>query len=616
MATDTALQNAVHGVPTAEGGPSERELRVATLVRQLYGRALAARRPLISQWKKNYRVLNNKTWGTRGESWIPNPEMAEIWPVVSSMVAWMTDQRPTIEVTPSMQPFTDYADFYQALATDMNSILQASFIENGLDAEIAKALWDVMTYGVGYLKTGWEPWLADGLGDSVFRRRDPFTIYPDPNARNPQELNYIIEARVMTIADLDRSIPGSMKLLGAGGGLDDRDDSPHKLDVDGAQSRTPAPDIAKNLGGIRPIVYAGDGTPGALGAATQSRHSETPSSRATGSLQDSPMVLVMECWIRDYTTKTLDNGTAQVVDNWRCIVVSGNRVLLDHSASDINAFPTHPYDKLVMYDTGEWYGPCLVEFLTPAQESINRILGAIEYNMLLMGNPILVESPRSASQNKRISNRPGQRMEANPHEVQWLQPPQMHPQIAVQLIQFYQSKIESISGLSAIVRGFSPNGRNAQGVMDTVQDAAFVRVRATLRELERCLRGAASKMAATIAEFYTEERFLSMLGPDGDRTTKALRARHFYITEKEGQGKRIPLRFSLLADAGSQLPTSKQARSADAERLFALGAIDHLELLKAKQWPNYAVVAKRMMEQQAAAGMLGQPPGARQRTRA
>jgi hypothetical protein len=73
------------------------------------------------------------------------------------------------------------------------------------------------------------------------------------------------------------------------------------------------------------------------------------------------------------------------------------------------------------------------------------------------------------------------------------------------------------------------------------------------------------------------------------------------------------LRFTVVADAGSQLPTSRQARAAEAERLFALGAIDALELLKAKQWPNHAVVAKRIMEQQAQAGVLGQPPGARQR---
>jgi hypothetical protein len=175
--------------------------------------------------------------------------------------------------------------------------------------------------------------------------------------------------------------------------------------------------------------------------------------------------------------------------------------------------------------------------------------------------------------------------------------------MSVQLVQYYESKIETISGLSAMVRGFAPTGRNAQGVLDSVQDAAFVRVRASLRELERGLREVAARMAANVAEFYTEERLMSIIGPDGQRTHLALNARHFYVPHNgpnaDEPGDRIPLRFSLIADAGSQLPTSKQARAAEAKDLFNLGAIDIYELLKAVQWPNYALVAQRVMEQAA-----------------
>jgi hypothetical protein len=574
--------------------PGDKDLRVANLVRQLYGRALMARRPLIQQWKKNYRVLNNRMWAAKAESWMPNPEIAEIWPVIASMTAWMTDQRPTIEVTPSSIPFSDYTDFYQSLASDMNAVLGATFIENALDAEITMALWDVATYGVGYTKTVWEPWLADGLGDTVFRRVDPFTIYPDPNARTVQDLNYIIEAKVMSVADMDRAYPGSRDKIG-GGEIGEHDDSPHKLDMEGG-GKSAGPDIARNLPSHDTHKAAGRS--------------------GSGGLQDAPMVLVLECWIRDYKTSKGEDGQVIVKDHWRCVVTCGNKVLLDSPAAEINAYGTHPYDKIVLFNTGEWYGPCMVEFLTSPQESINRLMAAIEQNIMLMGNPMLVEGPRSSSRNKRLTNRPGQRIEANPGEVAWMNPPQMHPQMSMQLISFYQGKIETISGLSAVIKGFSPSGRNSAGVMDSVQDAAFVRIRASLRELERALRGACSKMAANVAEFYTEPRLISLLGPDGDRTNRALKSRHFYVTDDSEMGERIPMRFNLLADAGSQLPTSKQARSADAERLYALGAIDVLEVLKAKQWPNFATVAKRIMDQQAAQGQLGQAPGARQRTRA
>jgi len=577
----------------------EQESRTANLVRQLFYRAREIRRPLVGQWKKNYRVLNGRMWAPRAEPWIPSPEIPQMWPIVAARVAWMTDQRPMIEVMPSAIPFTAYADYYQILAEHMNATLAATFSDNLLDGEIAKALWDVDTYGIAYFRTAWEPWLADGLGDTVFRRVDPFTIYPDPWARTPSQLNYIIEAKVMSIEDLDRAFPGAARRIIAGV-TEESDEAPHKLDLTVSQTGSRI-----NYAPLSPGTRVWNGTP--------SKHNQ---------YRETPVVTVLECWVRSHKHQK-GNGKDSLSDSpsaitrtkesWRCIVVCGNAVLLDVDAEDVNGFSRHPYDRLVAQDTGEWYGPCLVEMLTSAQESICRTLANIEFNVALMGNPMLRESPRAGNRNKRVTNRPGQRLEGGPTDYQWLEPPQMHPDLAVQLIQFYKSEMESISGMSAIVRGFQPSGRNAQGVLDSVQDAAFVRIRATLREIERSLKSVGLKMAANIAEFYTEPRLVSLLGQDGQRTALALKSRHFYVPEGE-QGKRIPLRFNLLADVGSQLATSRQARSAEANQLFNMGAIDVFEVLKAKQWPNWHEVATRVARLQAEAGTLGKPPGARQRT--
>lgn len=587
---------APHNVADASSGT--REIARAEFVRRLFYRARDARRPLIRQWKRNYRTLHNRTWQPRSESWMPAPEISQVWPVIFSCVSWLTDQRPTIEVMPAAQPFSLYADFYQSLATDMNTCLNATFVGNALDAEINKLLWDVYTYQIGYLKATWEPWLADGLGDAAFRRVDPFSIYPDPFARSAADLTYIIEAKIMTVSDVDRAWPGAAKRLN-GGFLEQTDEAPHVLDETVTQTM--------------PRVKLGNLAPN-----TNTQYALSDRDRESGPVRDEQVVTVLECWVREHHATDTDDPTVKDVrDCWQCIVVCGNVVLLDAPAEEVNAFTTHPYSRMVIADTGEWYGISLVELLESPQESIGRILTAIEQNIALMGNPVLRESQGSPSIQKRLTNRPGGRIPVRTaDDITWLEPPQIHPQLSVQLIQFYKGEIESISGLSAMIRGFSPSGRNAQGVLDSVQDAAFVRVRSTLRELERTLRDVCSKVAATIAEFYDEPRFMAQIGPDGKRTNMALRARHFYTRDYADPAERIPLRFSLLADAGSQLPTSKQARSADAERLFALGAIDAFELLKAKQWPNYAVVAKRQMEMQAMNGTLGQPPGKRQATRA
>lgn len=574
--------------------PSPSEASTAAYVYELFHKARNARRPMVAQWKRNYRTLHNKVWTARAEAWMPSPEVAQVFPVIFSSVAWMTDQRPVTQVTPSPQPFSEYADFYQALATDMNTILSANYMAYDLDMEINKVLWDVKTYGIGYTKQVWEAWQADGLGDALFRRVSPFNIYPDPHANSPTDLTYIIEAKTMTTSDVDRAWPGAAKRL-TGNTTAGIDEQPTKLE--------------ESVSAMAPRVALGN-----LPSSTNTRYAVGAQRDRAPGITDDPICTILECWVRSHhAIDTDDPAVKKVTDEWRCIVVCGNIVLSDKPAGEITAYNTHPYDRMVLVDVGEWYGPCLVEMLDSPQESIGRILTAIEQNIALMGNPMLVESPRSQSKNKRISNRPGQRIDANPDQVAWLNPPQMHPQMAVNLIQFYKSEIESISGLSAMVRGFSPSGRNAQGVLDTVQDAAFVRVRATLRQLEALLRGVSSKMCATIAEFYTEPRVMSHIGQDGQRTNLALRGRHFYTRDADNPDQRIPMRFQLLADAGSQLPTSKQARAAEAERMFALGAVDVYELLKAKQWPNYALVANRVMSQMAQAGAAAQQAPGRRR---
>lgn len=517
--------------------------------------------------------------------------MPHIWPVIASLVAWMTDQRPNIEVTSSAVPFGPLDDLYAGAAQDMNAVMASIMAEYQLDAEINKSLWDVMTYGVGYFSTVWEPWLADGLGDTVFRRVDPFTVYPDPWARSPKDLNFVIVARAMTVDDLDRAFPGAGSAVNEGW-IEDSDEAPHRLDA-----ALPAGGPRANLAPLAP--------------ATVARYGRTDRKVSI----DSPIVTVLECWIRSHRHEKQGKVT-KTTESWRVMVVCGNRVLMDEDGFDVSGHGQQPIDRMTMFDTGEWYGPSLVDLLAPLQSNINRELGNLAWNIALMGNPILLEGAGAQERGRRISNRPGQRISVrNPQDVAWLAPPQIHPQMAVELISYYESKIESISGMSAIVRGFSPSGRNSQGTLDQVQDAAFVRVRATLRELERALRGVGSKMVANIGELYTEPRVISVVGPDGQRTTKLLRSRHFYRSIND-TGDPMPLRFNLQADAGSQLPTSRQARGAEAANLYALGAIDVLELLKAKQWPNWSVVAKRVMEQQAQAGTLGTGPGARQRTRA
>jgi hypothetical protein len=596
--TPAEVRGALMAENKAETAYLKTQQKIAT-VNALFYRARDAKRNMVAQWRSSYKILNNKTWTMKAEPWMPTPEVSNIWPLLASMTAWMTDQRPSFETTPSMVPFSPQWQHADKIAEHMNATLSSSFSVNNLDAEIERVLWDVGTYGIGYTKCTWEPWLADGLGDSAFRRVDPFTIYPDPYARTMEQANYIIEAKIMTVDDVDRAWPGAMKTISTRR-YEDVDQAPHRTD-----------DLLNNVGPRVRYSALADGS-GGYGSTRF-----TPSARSTEALvTDDPVVLVIECWTRTHEidTEGMENGTARVTDRWKCTVVCGDTILMDKYADEIYGFNTHPYDKMVMFDTGEWYGASLVQFLASPQQSINRLLAQIEHNIMLLGNPILLQAARAGVRQTTMSNRPGGRMTGSPNDTSWLAPPQLHPD-TFQLLQYLETKMESIAGLAAIMRGVMPGGRNAQGTIDTVQDGAFVRVRAILRNLERMLKSVCNKMAANNAEFYTEPRIVMLSGEGGKDTALALKSMHFYMDYKPGditkEAQPVPVRFMVRADAGSERPTSRGARAAEADTLFAMQAIDEIEVLEAHAWPNAGEVAGRVMDNKAAQGTLGQPPSRR-----
>lgn len=586
-------------MPTRTNGPrsrsstrtqtisSDAESRLVGYVRDLFFRARAHRRALVSQWVKNYNVVWNRTWGTR-EAWMPSPELPETFPIIGALVGWMTDQRPTFSVSPSSLPHSSFHAFYLRLAEDLQTVMQTLWNVRDLEAEVETALWDAHVYGTAIFKSSWDDTLDGGLGDAIFKRIDPFTFYPDPAARTMDSSNYFFEVRTLSMQEIDRRWPGASRKLAEYGFNENVDESPTALDE--TTSSIPR------------------ANPGAISPATSPRYG-LPGQTDRLSVTDDPGVTVIEAWLREHHT----DEDGRIIDTWRVVVVAGNCVLMDEPALNLWSHGQHPYERYVTIETGEFWGPSLVELMSSAQISINRLLAAMEQNIYLLGNPVFMEETRAGIQRTKVTNKPGQRITKNTgSQAEWLTPPQMHPQLSSDLVRFYKGELENISGLSAVTRGFTPTGRNAQGVMDSVQEAAFVRVRLALRNLERTLRRVGTKMASLVVEYYDTPRIVAIVGDDGEKSSLALKSMHFYLPSDEG---RVPMKFQLLVEGGSMLPTSHQARIAEADALYAMGAIDEEAVLEIHRYPGRQRILARVREMKAAAGTLGQPPGARQRTR-
>lgn len=574
-----------------------RDLALVHKINELFQRARDSRRPVTQQWNQNYYTLYGKPPGIGQPR--KTEDVPECYPIIESLVAWKTDQQPTFDVVPAATPGSPHYSFYDELGQDLRTCMQAAWVNQNFGDEIEAGIFDADTYHFAVWKATWDSSIANGLGDVALRRIDPFTFYVDPAAKHPRDANYFIEVRTMSLQDMERNWPGSVERVEGGGTRNDADEAPSRL-------RAPQGSVPlANPGSI--TNGAGQTSRGSWGLVGQSRERM---------VDDTTGVTVMECWLRvpvkdkavvpGPDAQPLVSDDERIYDVWRCVVVCGNTVIMDVAANDMWSHGRHPYIIHRPKQTGEMYAPSLVEMLTPSQNTINKMLRSIGKNIDLMGDPILVDATNSGIRRTAVHNVPGQRFTVkNVEGVKWLQPPQVHPQASGDMISFHVGEMERISGLSAIVRGATPTGRNAQGVIDSVQEAAFVRIRLHLRNLERSMQELGNIIASLIAEFYDEPRIVSMVGQSGERTSKAIRTLHFYNATEEG---RIPLRFQLTVRAGSALSTSRAARIAEADTLYAVGAIDEEALLEAHDFPNRNMVAARVREMKAAAGMLGAPP--------
>jgi hypothetical protein len=480
---------------------------------------------------------------------------------------------------------------------DLERLLESSYLLNHEEIEVAKMCWDGDLYGTGIGKTYWSLDKHNGLGDACLSRVDPYTFYPDPAARNMSDANYFFEARKMSLQEVDRRWPGSAASLVDGAYSEPTDESPTQLTPPGSSN-----EVARAV----PGNITGTGVTAMYGRT---------SSRRPHNLSDDG-VLIIEAWLREHEIIRDEYGEIVGVDDaWRVVVFCGHHVLMDESAKDLWRDGNHPYHRYVPADLGEFWGVSMVELLSPTQESINRVLAALQQNIELVGNPVLTEDRQSGISRTQVTNRPGTRLTKNRGgDVKWLNPPPMHSAIP-EFLRYLLSRLEAISGLSAINRGGKVGGRNAEGVIDAMQEAAFVTIRTALRNLESMMRTAGDHKASLIAENYTQPRVASILGPEGSQSLINLQARHFQSVDTNGQ--HFPLKFAIQVDAGSRSHTSRMAREQEADLMFSLGAIDEWALLEAHDYPGRANIYKRVMakkgEQMATDPNAAAPPGQRQR---
>ena len=592
------------------------ELILLHRCRTAYEEAKAAKRVMYPTWRRNLMLLNNRSWSDFRMAWMPSPSDSEIYPICADLIGWLTDQSVMYTVAAAAQANTPWYDQISQLADDLEVILQSNWKVRNQQGMINLALWDAILCGAGILKAVWDQALEKGLGDATMVRVDPWNFYPDPTATNEEDAEYFVEVRRMSWTEVERRFPDTCDRL-----LSDLvyDGSESQLDSDQRPMNTRA------TAGRYPMTNM-------LGYPTHATSVGGLPGQGRRSAFKPEGILVYELWRRENRMGkvpdphfTPPEGQPDAVapevdvpyDDWRVIVWSSETVLLDCWASDLWDGATHPYSRLVTEDTGEFWPTALVTHMAPAQIAINRLLAALQQSAELTGNPVFLEPATAGIGQTLIVNRPGQRLRVQPAGMQggggpqWLTPPAMSPDV-LGLIRFWIERMENISGLSTITKGKGPNARTPEAVVNQVQESGFVRVRAILRNLERALRRLGQIQAQLIVENYTQPRILSVVGPDGGQSAVILRERHFIDAVNN---EYAPFKYALIINAGSDVPTSRQARMAEAQTLFAVKLIDRQAALEMMSVPHWQQIESRMEQADAAAAQAAQSNQATSRAR-
>ena len=574
---------------TVENAPKLDAMSTTDALYSMYQAAIKARQKRTDQWRKNYMLTMNR-WGRSAD----DPRDSEVFPIMRARVGWMTDQEISYSLTPSTDPFNPYAQMEEILCEHLETVLRANFTARNWIQQIVMSIWDAGMYGAGILKAVWDSGLDSGMGNVDIQRVDPWTFWPDPNATSFKDCEHFFVKHRWSVEEVERRFPNLSNAV-----LDEIAMSP---DTATDQERKPQSENWPKYTNDGIPVNLGQG-PVAVGAPGQGTFRQRFAPNG---------INVIECWVRqnhrderDATNPYNEKDEEVVSDEWRVIFFTGPIVMLDETAKDLWDQDQHPYVRYVDDEMGEFWSTPIVSHLAPCQLALNSILNSVQSNINLISNPIFMDVEGSGINRTPIINKAGQRLTlkqtsaTNQTKPAWLVPPNLPPMVMDQA-KFWIDRMENISGLQGTSKGQQAQGRQAVATVQATQEAGFVSIRSSLRNLENSLGELGQILTSLIMVNYDVTRTVAIVGQEGAQTSLKLAANHFFRPTKDGLA---PLRFQLLVSAGSDKPTSRGARISEIDHLKELGAVDNKTLLQVHQIPHADQIEQRMQDAAQAAAM-------------
>jgi hypothetical protein len=616
MAFDPTMPRPEHAPaetkPTAAAyNPSTEERKAVKLAWDIFKKNKKKKDEYDGKWLDYYKMFRGRQWPDQRPSWRHSDVINLIFQALQSQIPLETDSRPKISYIPTEPSDTQFAEI-------MNQIAESDWERYNWLLTLTEVVHDKYFYGTGMSSLDWDPDAENGAGAIVYKSRDPFYCFPDPDSTDVNvEGNNFAYAEPKDLSWVKKKWPDKADFISpeaydmAGGS---------KTDLEPLKTRSSI-DQRMTLEGSNPLEWG---------------------------KRDQALVLTVWCKSDEYdeiTEPELDAQGAPIVGadgepknryiqklkypNGRKIMCCG-QVLLEDGAIEYDDGEV-PFSRCQNYMLPrEFWGISEVEQLEGPQKIFNKLVCFTLDVLTLMGNPIWIVDSTSGVDTDNLVNRAGDVIEKEPgSEVRREAGVQLQPYV-ISLIDKLVVWFDRISGSQDVSRGNNPGGVTAMGAIEALQEAAQTRTRQKLRLMDCYLKTVGQQYASRVMQYYDAPRIFRITNNDGAKkyfkfhvqtadkpdgtSVKVARVTPFVENAgvwSEGPPSEYELRGKLdvRASTGSGLPFAKAEKEQRLLKMFELGIIDEEEVLTGMDYPNAAIVLQRIKARKEAEAAAQQGPG-------
>ncbi|CAB4127913.1 Head-to-tail connector protein, podovirus-type, partial [uncultured Caudovirales phage] len=223
------------------------------------------------------------------------------------------------------------------------------------------------------------------------------------------------------------------------------------------------------------------------------------------------------------------------------------------------------------------------------QKLLNKLVEIPVVNSMLVANPILLVDAASGIDANKVTSKPGQiwTVRDGGAGIRYLNPPTLGGEVFKMISQMTEF-MERIGGVYDANTGQTPGGVTAASAIQLLQEQGSIPLKGIARNLYATLKEVYEQMVELIKEFYTETRYLRVMGKDG---------KFEFMEFNALQHKNID--FDIRVSAGASTPTSKAYIAQLGLDLFQQGLLlpsEYVDMLE--NVPNKDKIVERLRQKE------------------